>query len=155
MTKEQLEKEAEDKAIELEESQTIGIYDNDEDYEYDRGWNKGEVAGFREGYLAGAEPREKRIQHLEESLLDVTEKSVRQIAELEEELARYKLKVAALEGETPWKDIKDKSEVLGKLSKARELLKTFLLIADNKVSQMEFQLCVADAKQFLKESDVE
>ena len=82
MTKEQLEKEAEDKAIELEESQTIGIYDNDEDYEYDRGWNKGEVAGFREGYLAGAEPREKRIKHLEESLLDVTEKSVRQIAEL-------------------------------------------------------------------------
>ena len=85
MTKEQLEKEAEDKAIELEESQTIGIYDNDEDYEYDRGWNKGEVAGFREGYLAGAEPREKRIKHLEESLLDVTEKSVRQIAELEKE----------------------------------------------------------------------
>ena len=35
-------------------------------------------------------------------------------------------------------------------SKAKELIKTFLLIADNKVSQMEFQLCVADAKQFLK-----
>lgn len=75
--------------------------------------------------------------------------------ELEEELAGFKMKVAALEGKIPWKDIKDKSEVIGKLTKAKELLKTFLLIADNKVSQMEFQLCVADAKQFLKESDVE
>ena len=34
-------------------------------------------------------------------------------------------------------------------TKAKELLKTFLLLADNKISQMEFQLCVADAKQFL------
>ena len=67
------------------------------------------------------------------------------------ENAELKLKLEALEGQTPWKDIKDKSEVIGKLSKARELLKTFLLIADNKVSQMEFQLSVADAKQFLKE----
>ena len=72
----------------------------------------------------------------------------------QKELADIKLKVETLEGQTPWKDIKDKSEVLGKLSKARELLKTLLLIADNKVSQMEFQLCVADAKQFLKESEV-
>lgn len=35
------------------------------------------------------------------------------------------------------------------LTKAKELLKTLLLIADNKVSQLEFQLCVADTKQFL------
>ena len=37
------------------------------------------------------------------------------------------------------------------LTKAKELIKTLLLIADNKVSQMEFQLCIADAKQFLSE----
>ena len=49
-------------------------------------------------------------------------------------------------------DLKDtilQDEVIGKLSKAKELLKTLLLIADNKVSQLEFQLCVADTKQFL------
>ena len=40
------------------------------------------------------------------------------------------------------------------LTKAKELIKTLLLIADNKVSQMEFQLCIADAKQFLKDSEV-
>ena len=37
------------------------------------------------------------------------------------------------------------------LVRAKELIKTLLLIADNKVSQMEFQLCVADAKQFISE----
>jgi hypothetical protein len=36
------------------------------------------------------------------------------------------------------------------LCKAIELINTLLLIADNKVSQMEFQLCIADTKQFLK-----
>ena len=65
------------------------------------------------------------------------------------ENAELKLKLEALEGQTPWKDIKCKSEVIGKLTEAKEIIKTLLLIADNKVSQMEFQLCVADAKQFL------
>lgn len=41
----------------------------------------------------------------------------------------------------------------GQLIKAKELIKTLLLIADNKVSQMEFQLCVADAKQFINEAE--
>ena len=37
--------------------------------------------------------------------------------ELEKENAELKLKLEALEGQTPWKDIKDKSEVIGKLTK--------------------------------------
>ena len=41
-----------------------------------------ERRAIKQAYLASAEPREKRIKHLEESLLDVTEKSVRKIAEL-------------------------------------------------------------------------
>ena len=39
------------------------------------------------------------------------------------------------------------------LSKAKELIKNLLLIADNRVSQMEFQLDIAEAKQFLKECE--
>ena len=39
----------------------------------------------------------------------------------------------------------------GQLIRAKELIKTLLLITDNKVSQMEFQLCVADAKKFINE----
>lgn len=49
-------------------------------------------------------------------------------------------------------DIFKEIETENKLTKAKELIKTLLLIADNKVSQMEFQLCVADAKQFLEEN---
>ena len=47
------------------------------------GASPSERRAIKQAYLAGAEPKEKRIKHLEESLLDVTEKSVRQIAELE------------------------------------------------------------------------
>ena len=39
------------------------------------------------------------------------------------ENTELKLKLEALEGQTPWKDIKDKSEVIGKLTKAIDLLK--------------------------------
>lgn len=49
------EKEAKERAEKLEESQTLGIYDNDEDYERDRGWNEGEVAGYEEGFKDGGE----------------------------------------------------------------------------------------------------
>ena len=50
---------------------------------------------------------------------DVFDKNV----ELEEELVGLRLKVEALEGRTPWKDIKDKSKLIGKLTKATELLR--------------------------------
>lgn len=68
MTKEELKKEAKEKAKELSEKQTLGIYDNEEDLKYDEGYNSGEVAGYEKGYLAGAEPREKRIEELEKKI---------------------------------------------------------------------------------------
>ena len=55
MTKEELEKEAEVRARKLEESQTLGVCDNDEDYARNSGWNKGEVVGYEEGFKDGAE----------------------------------------------------------------------------------------------------
>lgn len=39
------------------------------------------------------------------------------------ENAELKLKLEALEGQTPWKDIKDKSELIGKLTKATEIIR--------------------------------
>ena len=50
LNKEELRKEAEERARKLEESQTLGIYDNEEEYERDKGWNEGEVAGYEEGF---------------------------------------------------------------------------------------------------------
>lgn len=49
------EKEAKERARTLEERQTLGIYDNDEDLARDLGWNEGEVAGYEEGFKDGAE----------------------------------------------------------------------------------------------------
>ena len=49
------EKEAEERARTLEERQTLGVYDNDEDLARDLGWNEGEVAGYEEGFIDGAE----------------------------------------------------------------------------------------------------
>ena len=54
MTKEELEQKARQRAKELEDNQTIGVYDDDESLAYDKGYNSGEVAGYEEGYIAGA-----------------------------------------------------------------------------------------------------
>lgn len=51
MTKEEIEKEAEEKF-------KVNNEDKDREHYYDRMW-------FKTGYLAGAEPREKRIEELE------------------------------------------------------------------------------------------
>ena len=49
------EEEAKERAIKLEESQTLGVYDNDEDLARDIAWNEGKVAGYEEGFKDGAE----------------------------------------------------------------------------------------------------
>lgn len=73
----------------------------------------------------------------------------------QKELADIKLKVEALEGQTPWKDIKDKSEVLGKLSKAKEIIKGLLNSCFGYNSKTVNYEVKAKAEQFLKESEVE
>ena len=64
-----------------------------------------------------------------------------------DENAELRLKLEALEGQTPWKDIKDKSEVAGKLTKARELLTRFVM-ASVYFNGKETDL-VEEAEQFL------
>ena len=49
------EKEAEERARKLEESQILGVYDNDEDLARDIAWDEGKVAGYEEGFKDGAE----------------------------------------------------------------------------------------------------
>ena len=49
------EKEAKERARKIEENQTLGVYDSDEDYARDSGWNDGEVTGYEEGFKDGAE----------------------------------------------------------------------------------------------------
>lgn len=49
------EKEAKERAEEIEANQTLGVYDNDEDLARDEGWNDGYVSGYEEGFQKGAE----------------------------------------------------------------------------------------------------
>ena len=49
------EKEAKERAEKLEEKQTLGVYDNDEDLARDEGFNDGEVYGYENGFQQGAE----------------------------------------------------------------------------------------------------
>ena len=49
------EKEAKERARKLEKSQILGVYDSDEDYARDSGWNDGKVVGYEEGFKDGAE----------------------------------------------------------------------------------------------------
>ena len=49
------EKEAKERAIKLEKSQILGVYDSDEDYARDSCYNDGKVTGYEEGFKDGAE----------------------------------------------------------------------------------------------------
>lgn len=53
MTEELIKKWAREKANALEEKQTLGIYDRDEDMRYDEGYNDGQVCGYEEGLIDG------------------------------------------------------------------------------------------------------
>lgn len=77
---------------------------------------------FVHAYITGAKSSESRIE------------------ELEKENTQLRLKLDALEGQTPWQDIKDKSEVIGQLTKAKELLRKFL---DSKSIE---EKCVAESE---------
>ena len=68
---------------------------------------------------------------------------------LEKENAELKLKLEALEGQTPWKDIKDKSEITGQLTKAKEIIKNLMKFAE--IDCREYEKEYKEAEQFVKE----
>ena len=87
----------------------------------------------------------------------LTKEQDEHLVTLEKENTRLKLELEALDGQIPWKDIKDKSEVLGKLTKAKELLNEFL---DFESSCIERGIKISDkiraeAEQFLKDCDID
>ena len=103
------------------------------------------------------DPREPLTERkLLQMWLDCAEPREKHIAELEAQIAELKLKLEALEGQTPWKDIKDKSEVIGQLTKAKEIIRALLkhTYGQNLNTQNDFDLYlgrIKEAEQFLKE----
>jgi len=83
---------------------------------------------------------------------DYQEKDKR-IEELEQENTRLKLELEALDGQIPWKDIKDKSEVLGKLTEAKEIIRQLLLLpyANNEEVNADVTSILNKAENFLSE----
>ena len=81
--------------------------------------------------------------------------------ELEKENAELKLKLEALEGQTPWKDIKDKSEVIEQLTKAKDLLLRFVELKNkpcasgHSINMLLYENICAETEQFLKDCEVE
>lgn len=77
--------------------------------------------------------------------------------ELEKKNTELRLKFDALEGQTPWKDIKDKSELIGKLTKATELLRFWVndfYDAFNNLNRYEERhKALEQSEQFLKENE--
>ena len=69
-----------------------------------------------------------------------------------DENAELKLKLEALEGQTPWKDIKDKSEVIGQLTNAKEIISEYVRLANlEKEDTIAIWQLYHKAEQFIKE----
>ena len=96
-------------------------------------------------------------QYVDELIAKYTKVYRRKLKRIKKENAELKLKLEALEGQTPWKDIKDKSEVIGKLTKAKEIIE--LILSDNRTMEAQFESeeqaniwfeHIHQAEQFLK-----
>lgn len=70
---------------------------------------------------------------------------------LEKENAELKKQLDALSGDIPWNEIKDKSDVIGKLTEAKEIIK--FLINPQLLDKPEYYDWRLKAEQFLKYSD--
>lgn len=82
---------------------------------------------------------------------DTNHSLVEQMAKLESKNAELKQNLEVLEGQTPLKDIKDKSEIIGKLTKAKEIIKGLLSCCRNYPQENAEKM--EQAEQFLKEID--
>lgn len=103
---------------------------------------------FREG-CPNHVPYKHNVEAVEQFLNEVGNTDNSSIKILTE---RQRLHIEALEGQTPWKDIKDKSEVIGQLTKAKEIIKNLIdnltVIDGDEVKELE---TVKEAEQFIKD----
>lgn len=74
------------------------------------------------------------------------------LTNLQKENATLKKQLEALSGDIPWKDIKDKSEVIGQLTRATEIISEFIEWANWQGSKCpSFKSILDKAEQFIKE----
>ena len=69
-----------------------------------------------------------------------------------EENTKLKLKLEALGEQIPWKEIKDKSEVIGKVIRAKEIIKDLLQVIPKENIEGIYEV-TTEAEQFLRDMD--
>lgn len=103
---------------------------------------------FREG-CPNHVPYKHNVEAVEQFLNEVENTDTSSTKSL---IERQRLQIESLEGQTPWKDIKDKSEVIGKLTQAKEIIKNLIddltVIDGDEVKELE---TVKEAEQFIKD----
>lgn len=105
---------------------------------------------FREG-CPNHVPYKHNVEAVEQFLSEVENPNT-DISTIKSLTERQRLRIEALEGQTPWEDIKDKSEVIGQLTKAKEIIKNLIdnltVIDGDEVKELE---TVKEAEQFIKD----
>lgn len=103
---------------------------------------------FREG-CPNHVPYKHNVEAVEQFLNEVENTDTSSTKSL---IERQRLQIESLEGQTPWKDIKDKSEVIGKLTQAKEIIKNLIddltAIDGEEIRELE---AVKEAEQFINE----
>ena len=115
---------------------------------------------LRNAYISSAEPREKRIAELKKEIEELKKTYRKQrnkrIDDLQKENAELRTRLEALEGQTPWKDIKDRSELIGKLTNAKEIISEYVRLANlEKEDTIAIWQLYHKAEQFIKDCEVE
>lgn len=75
-------------------------------------------------------------------------------SDLQKENARLKIQLEALSGDIPWNEIKDKSEVLGKLTEAKEIIRRlyrYIFLHEGFMEINDFNVWKNKVEAFLEE----
>jgi hypothetical protein len=104
---------------------------------------------YREGCPKSVQYKDYNVGLVEQFLNELKNTDTSSTKNLTE---RQRLQIESLEGQTPWKDIKDKSEVIGKLTQAKEIIKNLIddltTIDGEEVKELG---TVKEAEQFIKD----
>lgn len=155
MTKEKLEKEADDYA---DEHAFRVPYDGSNKF-----YDDVDFKASKEGYLAGAKPREKRIKELEQKIKIETELSKRlgvayreyeQLTkEQDEHIVDLEKENAELKSEKGCESCTKFNEV--KLTKAKEVIKSSIVLLTKSRTALDTKTYLMKAEQFLRETDID
>ena len=73
----------------------------------------------------------------------------KRIDDLQKKNAELRTRLEALEGQTPWKDIKDKSEVIGQLATAKKIISEYIDILRGVNFSKSWKKTQEEAKKFI------